>query len=74
MFHKCFIGTDASKLGLWDVQHTRTDTESMEPAELSEMGRADARGGRVFIINTGMDGAWDVHLYVDEGVPDDVLV
>jgi hypothetical protein len=70
MFHKCFIGTDAAQLALWDVQHTRTGAESMELPELDELWKADALGGRVFFINT----AWDVHLYVDEAVPDDVLL
>jgi len=74
MFHKCFIGTDAAQLALWDVQHTRTGAESMELPELDELWKADALGGRVFFINTGSDGAWDVHLYVDEAVPDDVLL
>lgn len=74
MFHKSFIGTDAAQLALWDVQHTRTGAESMELPELDELWKADALGGRVFFINTGSDGAWDVHLYVDEAVPDYVLV
>ena len=74
MINRSFIGTDAAQLAFWDVQHTRAGAESMELAELDEMWKADAWGGRVFFINTGSDGAWDVHLYVDESVPDDLLL
>ena len=74
MFHKRLIGTDVAQLAFWDVQHTRTGTESMELQELDDLWKADALGGRVFFINTGRNGAWDVHLYVDEAVPDDVLM
>ena len=74
MVHRSFVGTDAAQLALWDVQHTRTGAESMELAELDEMWKADAWGGRVFYINTGSDGAWDVHFYVDEPVPTDILL
>lgn len=73
MLHKSFIGTDVAQLALWDVQHTRTGAESMELSEVDDLWKADALGGRVFFINTGSDGAWDVHLYVDEPVPDERL-
>lgn len=74
MLHKRFIGTDVAQLAFWDVQHTRVGTEEMELQELDDLWRADALGGRVFYINTGSDGAWDVHVYAEEAIPDDVLV
>lgn len=74
MIHRAFIDTDAAQLAFWDVQHTRTGADSMELRELDEMWKADAWGGRVFYINTGSDGAWDIHLYVDEPVPEDLLL
>lgn len=73
MLHKSFIGSDVAQLAFWDVQHTRAGTESTELEELDDLWKADALGGRVFFINMGRDGAWDVHLYVDEVVPDDLL-
>jgi hypothetical protein len=73
MFNKRFIGSDVAQLAFWDVQHTRVGTEEMELQELDDLWKADALGGRVFFINTGRDGAWDVHLYVDEAIPDEVL-
>ena len=73
MIHKSFIGTDVAQLAFWDVQHTRAGTEETELQVLDDLWKADALGGRVFFINTGRDGGWDVHFYVDEAVPDDVL-
>jgi len=73
MFQKSFIGTDVAQLAFWDVQHTRVGTEETELQELDDLWKADALGGRVFFINTGRDGGWDVHFYVDEAIPDDVL-
>lgn len=73
MIHRCPIGTDVAQLALWDAQHTRTDTESLSLEELDEILRADARGGRLFFVNTGSDGGCDIALYVDEPIPDDLL-
>lgn len=74
MPHKCFIETEFSQIAFWDVQHTRVGAESMDLDDLDEMWKADALGGRVFFVNTGSNGAWDVHLYVEEAIPEATLV
>lgn len=73
MIHHTTVGTDIAAIGLWDVQHGRNDLSAMPYAEAEQALQADAKGGRLFYINTGADGACDVHLYVDETVPPDLL-
>lgn len=74
MIHQSLVGTDAAQLAFWDVQHTRPGAESMALPDLDEMWKNDAWGGRVFFINTGADGAWDIHFYVDEPVSENLLL
>lgn len=62
-------GTDGAMVALWDPQALPEDFDARYRQEPGELLKTLQEQGRLFWDETGGDGAYLLHLYVDEPVP-----
>lgn len=72
MRHCVSAGTDVAQLCFFDPKALpeNFDAEMRTPFRTGKLLEECNRNGRLFLINTGADGSYLLHAYVDEPVPD----
>ena len=63
-------GTDGATVVLWDPEALPADFDARYRAEALDLLDALQRQGRLFWTETGGDGAYRLHVYLDEPVPE----
>jgi hypothetical protein len=70
MKHLAKAGMDVASLLIFDPSALPSDYEQRRPKEKLEIVRKLHQEQRVFLVETGADGAYLIHAFVDEPIPD----
>jgi hypothetical protein len=67
-------GTDVAMIGAWDASQADGALHKISYKRLMSTLHEDAVAGDLFLIHTGADGGGPIDVYVDEAIPDNVLL
>ena len=69
---RLYAGTDIALIGAWDSNSNKNLPSDTAVSKIDEIIEKASAEGSLFFIKTGGDGGGDIHIYVNEDVPENI--